>query len=142
MLVAVEVHFLLNSRRVVLTATKTFSTLSLFHNSTMKNSLRCFANLRGIILAVLAVSLLIAFSDSILALQVKSTGRFMRKGVVTAISAGQLTVRHYDGESTVYKIQDKDESAMAISGRIGSNPAEIMVKGTLTVVVADGHLPG
>ena len=98
----------------------------------MRNSLRCFAKIRGIILAVLAVSFSIAFSDSILALQLKSTGRFTRKGVVTAISAGQMTVRHYDGESTVYKIQDKDESAMSVGGAIGRNPAEIMVKGSLS----------
>ena len=87
----------------------------------MKNSLRGFASIRGATLAVLAVSFLITFSDSILALQVKSTGRFNRKGVVSAISAGQITVRHYDGETNVYKIQDKDESAMAIGGAIGRN---------------------
>ena len=98
----------------------------------MKTSLRCFANIRVAIFAVLAVAFLIAFSDSILALQVKSTGRFNRKGIVTARSTGQITVRHYDGKSTVYKIQDKDESAMAIGGAIGRNPAEIMVTGSLS----------
>ncbi len=98
----------------------------------MKNSLRCFASTRRVILAVLVVLFLIAFSDSIFALQLKSTGRFNRKGVVTAISAGQISVRHYDGETNVYKIQDKDESAMAIGGAIGRNPAEIMVKGSLS----------
>lgn len=98
----------------------------------MTNSLRCFANIRFAILIVLTVSFSIAFSDSILALQVKSTGRFNRKGVVRAISAGQITVRHYDGERTVYKIQDKDEAAMAVGGAIGRNPAEIMVKGSLS----------
>ena len=98
----------------------------------MKNSLRGFASIRGATLAVLAVSFLITFSDSILALQVKSTGRFNRKGVVSAISAGQITVRHYDGETNVYKIQDKDESAMAIGGAIGRNPAEIVVMGSLS----------
>ncbi len=98
----------------------------------MTNSLRCFANIRFAILIVVTVSFSIAFSDSILALQVKSTGRFNRKGVVRAISAGQITVRHYDGERTVYKVQDKDESAMAVGGAIGRNPAEIMVKGSLS----------
>jgi len=97
----------------------------------MKNSLRWCASHRVVIFAVMAISFSIAFCDSILALQVKSTGRFNRKGVVTAITAGQITVRHYDGDTTVYKIQDKDESAMSINGRIGRNPAEIMVTGSL-----------
>ena len=98
----------------------------------MKNLLRCFQNIRIATLGVLAISFSIAFSDSIFALQVRSTGRFNRKGVVSAISAGQMTVRHPDGETLVYKIQDKDESAMAIGGAIGRNPAEIMVVGSLS----------
>ncbi len=97
----------------------------------MTNSIKRFANIRFAMLAVLAAAFSISYSQSIMALQVKSTGRFNRKGVVRAISAGQITVRHYDGERTVYKIQDKDESAMSVGGNIGRNPAEIMVKGSL-----------
>ena len=123
-------HFLVNFRGVLfLTATKQVSTL--FQNNTMTYSPRGFANIRFAVMAVLTVSFSVAFCDPILALQVRSTGRFNRKGVVKAISAGQITVRHYDGESTVYKVQDKDESAMAIGGHIGRNPADIMVTGSL-----------
>ena len=75
----------------------------------------------------------ILFSSDLFALQLRSTGRFTRTGVVRQISAGQITVLHDDGKRVVYRVQDQDESAMAMNGGsvIGSNPAEIDVTGSL-----------
>ena len=82
---------------------------------------------------LIAASCMILFSGDLFALQLRSTGRFSRTGVVRQISAGQLTVLHDDGKRCVYRVQDQDESAMAMNGGsvIGSNPAEIDVKGSL-----------
>ena len=82
---------------------------------------------------LIAASCVILFSADLFALQLRSTGRFTRTGVVRQISAGQLTVLHDDGKRVVYRIQDQDESAMAMNGGsvIGNNPAEIDVTGSL-----------
>ena len=57
--------------------------------------------------------------------------RITTKGIITEIKPGQISVKHDNGSTLVYKIQDKDEKAISIGGRPIRNPAKISVAGTI-----------
>ncbi|MEM7456928.1 MAG: hypothetical protein AAF456_21470 [Planctomycetota bacterium] len=70
---------------------------------------------------------------------VRPVGNFENTGVIRSIRAGQITVRHDDGERVTYKIQDKDEDAISLDGDqlIFNIPCEIKVSGTLPATLLE-----
>jgi hypothetical protein len=64
--------------------------------------------------------------------RISQVGKFEFQGTVRSIKPGQLVIQNEDGKSSAYKVQDADEQAISLDGKLRfSMPAEISFSGTL-----------
>ncbi|MFK7766393.1 MAG: hypothetical protein AB8B55_04175 [Mariniblastus sp.] len=94
-------------------------------------------NLFQFLATMIVVGPLLTAAQSSTAQTPKVVSRINTKGVITEVKPGLLSVKHEDGTTITYKIQDKDETAISIGGIPVRNPAKITVSGSIPGKLAE-----
>ena len=102
------------------------------------NKLRIQTPLRNVIVlaAALVLSWLIPF-DTLAAQDVRVVSQSIDSGKIVSIKPGEISIKNADGKINTYKIQDKDEQAIALGGRAVRVPARINVQGAIPIKLVE-----
>ena len=94
------------------------------------------ASNRFAIAAVVVLALLLK-PDTVAAQDVRVVKQSSVSGKIVSVKPGEISLKLDDGRVASYKIQDKDERAIALGGRPIRVPATIAVKGTIPIKLVE-----